>query len=119
MSCDLSLVVPGEAPGSLGFMSPEAMVKDVPDPTKTDVWAIACVLLELVKSPMKHALHHTAQTLIFCATSSQAMGQEWFENGWLEVYKLHRGVQLIHSLSQAHTNQHYYSCTHTNIHNCI
>ena len=60
MSCDvaatthkdtpdsLCFMAPG-VPGSLGFMAPEAMLRNVPDPTKLDVWSAACVLLELVR----------------------------------------------------------------------
>ena len=48
MSCNLDKTSPEEAPGSLGFMAPEAMIKNVPDATKLDVWSIGCVLLEMV-----------------------------------------------------------------------
>ena len=41
-------MAPG-VPGSLGFMAPDAMLRNVPDPTKLDVWSAACVLLELVR----------------------------------------------------------------------
>ena len=37
-------------------MAPEALIKHVPDPTKLDVWSIACVLLELVRRKKKYAL---------------------------------------------------------------
>ena len=47
--CDVAYAQPQDAPGSLGFMAPEAMIKFVPNPEKLDVWSLGCVLLELVR----------------------------------------------------------------------
>ena len=56
MCCNVAFANVTEGQGSLGFMAPEALLKHVPDPTKLDVWSIACVLLELVRRKKKYAL---------------------------------------------------------------
>ena len=106
MGCDLSLAIPGEAPGSLGFMAPEAMVKNVPDPTKLDVWSAACVLLELVNclfyarvEPFSLTELQEAYDLISSVMHAwQGVGHEWFDDEWLAIYKLHRGADLLFAL---------------------
>ena len=63
MCCGTTDAPRSEGHGSLGFMAPEAMVKNVPDPTKLDVWSLACVLMEM------------------------RMGRAWFSESWLEPYR--------------------------------
>lgn len=46
----------------------EAMIRQVRDPTKLDVWSVACVLLEMT------------------------MGRDWFNAHWLNTYRSNRDV---------------------------
>lgn len=73
MCCNVASANDAEGLGSLGFMAPEALIKHVPDPTKLDVWSIACVLLELV------------------------MGPEWFGQNWLRAYRQYREATMMSS----------------------
>ena len=66
MCCSSQSAERAEGHGSLGFMAPEAMVKNVPDPTKLDLWSLACVLTEL------------------------RMGRAWFSGAWLQTYRDNR-----------------------------
>lgn len=59
----------------------EAMIRQVRDPTKLDVWSVACVLLEM------------------------AMGRDWFNAHWLNTYRSnrdvrHHGAEGFHAFSE-------------------
>jgi len=92
MCCAVSEAQRSEGCGSLGFMAPEAMVKDVPDCTKLDTWSIGCVLLEVL------------------------FGHEWFSTNWLDHYRNHRelryrgtadreGVDFFHGILSRETHK--------------
>ena len=80
LCCRVGQVGPKDMAGSLGFMSPEAMtmMSNLTDQTTTDVWASACVLIELV------------------------MGRDWFSEYWLNIY---REFTKITKIEAAHTDR--------------
>mmetsp|Transcript_15449 Transcript_15449/g.27348 ORF Transcript_15449/g.27348 Transcript_15449/m.27348 type:complete len:397 (+) Transcript_15449:130-1320(+) len=65
MSCQLAAPPPpfgSSTQGSLGFMAPEVLFREIPDHGKLDVWSAACVLLEM------------------------SMGRKWFNAVWVQAY---------------------------------
>mmetsp|Transcript_24176 Transcript_24176/g.55610 ORF Transcript_24176/g.55610 Transcript_24176/m.55610 type:complete len:676 (+) Transcript_24176:252-2279(+) len=74
LCCRVGQVGPKDMAGSLGFISPEAMtmMNNVTDQTTTDVWASACVLMELV------------------------MGRDWFSEYWLNIYREFPKIEAAH-----------------------
>jgi len=74
LCCCVGQVGPTDIAGSLGFMSPEAMMNNLTDQTTTDVWASACVLMELV------------------------MGRNWFSETWLNIYRQFQKIEAAQVL---------------------
>lgn len=76
MCCNVNDAQRHEGHGSLGFMAPEAMIKNVEDPRKLDVWSSGCVFLEI------------------------RMGRYWFTDYWLQPYRDNRHLRSSRTRDQ-------------------